>query len=86
MQAEYLTINEGGKGQIVEQIGEVLPHIRIAIFAETLVIKAIHLRNLSRFVVSAQNSDSLAIADLQSDQKSHCLHRVVAAIDIVAHE
>lgn len=86
MQAENLSINEGGEGQIVEQIGEVLPHIRIAVFAQTFVVEAVDLSNLSRFVVAAQDGDSFAVADLQSDKQRHRFHRVVAAIDVVAHE
>lgn len=86
MQAEYLSINEGGEGQIVEQIGKVFPHIRIAIFAQTFVVEAVHLSNLSRLVIATQDGDSFTITDLESDQQRHRLHRIVTAIDIVAHE
>lgn len=86
MQAEDLSVDESGEGQIVEQIGEVLPHIRIAVFAKTFVVEAVDLRNLSRFVVAAEDGDSFTIADLQGDQQCHRFHRVVAAIDVVTHE
>lgn len=86
VQAEYLSINEGGEGQIVKQISKVFPHVRVAVFAQTLVVEAVDLRNLSGFVVAAKNSDSFTIADLESDQKCHCLYRVVAAVNVVAHE
>lgn len=86
MQAEYLSVNECGEGQIVEQISKVFPHVRISIFAQTLVVESVDLRDLTGLVVAAQDGDSFSVADLQSDQQRHCLHRVVAAIDVVAHE
>ena len=41
----YLTIDKCGKRQIVEQVCEILPHIRIPILSQTLVVKTIHLKN-----------------------------------------
>lgn len=86
MQAENLSINEGGERQIVEQIGEVLPHVGISVFAQTFVVESVDLRDLSRLVVAAQDGDSFTITDLKGDEQCHRLDGVVAAIDVVAHE
>lgn len=86
MQAEYLTVNECGEGQIVEQISKVFPHVRIPIFAQTLVVESVDLGDLTGFMVAAEDGDSFTIADLEGHQQRHCLHRVVAAIDVVTHE
>ena len=47
MQAKYLIVDQGREWEIVEKVSEEFPNIRIAIFSETLVIKAIHLSDLS---------------------------------------
>lgn len=52
VEAEDLIVDEGGKGEIVEQIGEVFPDIRIAILSKTFVVEAINLRDLTGFVVT----------------------------------
>jgi hypothetical protein len=52
VKAEDLIIDEGGKGEIVEQIGEVLPDIRVAILSKTFVVEAVNLRDLTGFVVT----------------------------------
>lgn len=51
-QETHLVINEGSEGEVVKQIGKEPPHISVSIFPQTLVIEAVHLRDLSRFVVS----------------------------------
>lgn len=86
MQAEYLSINEGGERQIVEQVGEILPHIRIPVFSQTFVVESVNLRDLSRLVISTEDGDSFAIANLESDEECYSLNRVVSTIDVVAHE
>lgn len=64
MQAEYLSVNECGEGQIVEQISKVFPHVGIPIFAQTLVVESVDLRDLTGFVVAAQDGDSFSVANL----------------------
>jgi hypothetical protein len=44
------------------------------------------LSNLTTLMVSTENGDSILIANLQRDKKRDCFDRVVATINIVAHE
>lgn len=53
MEAEDLIFDEGGEREEIEEIGEVFPNIGVAILAQTLVVEAVDLRNLARFVVAA---------------------------------
>ncbi len=46
MQAEDLSADEGGEGQVVKQVGEVLPHIGIAVLAQALIIEPVNLSDL----------------------------------------
>ena len=41
MQAENLVVDHGGKGQIVEELGEDLPYVRISVLSQTLVVETI---------------------------------------------
>ena len=41
VKAKYLASNNSGHGQIVKCICEIFPHVGIAVFSKTLVIKAI---------------------------------------------
>ena len=86
VQAEDLTVHKGCQWEIIKQVGEVFPHIRVAIFAQTLVIEPVDLGDLAGFVVSSQNRDTVLETDLEADQQAHGLDGVVASIDIVSHE
>ena len=37
-----LLLDERGERQVVEQVGEVLPHVGIAVFARALVVESVH--------------------------------------------
>jgi len=86
VQAENLIVDEGSKGEVVEEIGEILPHVSVAIFPEALVIKAIDLGDLAGLVVATEDGDALRISDLEGDEESHSLDGIVASVDVVTHE
>jgi len=86
VEAEDLVFDNCSQRQVVEQLSEDLPHVSISVFAEALVVEAVHLGDLSAFVVASQDGDSVAVTHLQGDQQSHRLHRVVATIHVVTHE
>jgi len=37
-------------------------------------------------VISAKNGDAVRIADFEANEEGDCLDRVVASVDVVAHE
>lgn len=86
MQAEDLVLDQGGKWEEIEEVGEVLPDVRVAIFAQALVIEAIDLGDLSRFVVATENGDALRVSDLESYEESDSFDREVTSVNIVTHE
>lgn len=83
METEDLVVNEGGEGEVVEKVGEVLPDVGVAIFAQTLIVESVDLCDLAGFVVAAQNGDAAGVTDLESDQESDGLDREVASVDII---
>lgn len=84
MQAEDLVLDEGGKGEEVEKIGEGFPHIGIAVFSETLVVEAVDLGDLAGLVISSKDGDALGVTDLKANKEGDCFYRVIPAVDVVA--
>jgi len=86
VQTENLIFDQGSQRKIVEQVSKHLPDIRSAIFSKALVIETINLSNLSTFVISSQNSDSIFVSAFEGNQKRHSLDRIVPTINIITHE
>lgn len=83
MEAEDLVFDEGGEGEKIEEVGEVLPHVRVAVFSEAFVVKPIDLCDLAGLVVSSKDGDTLGVTDLKANKEGDRLDGVVAAVDIV---
>lgn len=86
VKAEDLLIDEGGKGEIVEEICEVLPYVGIAVLSETFVVETVDLRDLTGFVVATEDCDSLRVSDFESNEQGNSLYGVVSSINVVTHE
>ena len=53
VQTEDLVVNQSGERKIVEEVGEELPHVRIAVLSEAFIVEAVHLCDLTRLVVTS---------------------------------
>ena len=84
--AKDLILNQRCERHVVKEVGENLPHVGVAVLAQALVVKAVDLRDLPRLVVAAQQEDAVAVPHLERDQQRHRLDRVIATVDVVAHE
>jgi hypothetical protein len=67
VQTEDLVVDQSRERQVIEEIGEVLPHVRVAILSKALVVKTIDLSNLTGLVVAAKDRDALGVSDLECD-------------------
>jgi len=83
VQAEYLVVDKSGEREVIEEIGEVLPDVGVAVFAEAFVVEAVDLGDLAGFVVAAEDGDTLGIADFEGDEEGHGLDGVVTAVYVV---
>ena len=65
VEAEDLSVDQGGQGKVVEKVREVLPHVGVSVLAEALVVEAVDLRDLTGLVVAAQDRDALTETNLE---------------------
>jgi hypothetical protein len=82
----YLVVNERCQGKKIKQVGEEPPDVGIAVFTQALVVETVHLSNLARFVIAAQDGDAIAVSQLEGDEERDGFNRVVPSVDVVAHE
>ena len=82
----HLVFDEGGERKVIKEVGEVSPNVGVAVFSQALVIEAVHLRDLPRFVVAAEDCYAVAVAQLHGDKEGDSLDGVVPAVDVVTHE
>lgn len=47
METEDLVVDEGGEGEVVEEVGKILPDIGVAVLAQALVVEAVDLGDLT---------------------------------------
>lgn len=53
MHAEYLVVDNDGEGEEIEHVGEVVPDVRIAVFAVAFGVETVGLCYASGLVVAA---------------------------------
>ena len=71
METEDLVVDQRRQRQVVEQVGEVFPHVGVAVFAQAFVVEAVDLGDLAGFVVAAEDGDALGVADFEGDEEGH---------------
>jgi len=84
--APNLAVNEGGDAQAVKDIATELPRIPVPVLSLALIVKAINLCDLATFVISAQKNNVLRVLGLEEEQERPRLNRIVAPVNVIAHE
>lgn len=53
MNAEDLVVNDCCKGQVIEDLSAISPHIDRTIFSKTFVVETVHLGDLATLVIAS---------------------------------
>ena len=86
MYAENLLVYNGSQWQEVHDLCAVSPDVHGAILAQALIIEAVHLRDLPRLVIAANQRDISRVPHLKCEEKQEGLHTVKASINEIAHK
>ena len=62
MYAEDLVVDDNRQRQKVKHVGEIVPHIRIAVLSGALGVEAVRLSHTARLVVATNEVDSVWVA------------------------
>ena len=84
VETEDLVVDKGCEGEVVKEVGEVLPYVGVAVFPKTFIVEAIHLCDLARFVIATEDGDALRVSDFEGDEESDSFDGIVASINIIA--
>ena len=83
VQAKDLVVNQSGEREVVEEIGKVLPYVRVAVLAQALVIEAVNLGDLAGFMVAPEDGDAGRVANFESDEESDSFDGVIATVNVI---
>ena len=67
MQAKELILDNSSEGKVIKELSKGLPDRWVSIFAATLVVEAVDLGDLPRFVVSSQDCYPIFMTNFQGD-------------------
>lgn len=59
MKTEDLIVDERRQRKEVEKVGKVFPNVRVAVLAQTFIVEAINLRDLTGLMIAAKDGDTL---------------------------
>lgn len=62
----YLAIDDGRQAEVVKDLSAVAPHGHRAVLAQTLVIEAVDLGDLTALMVAPDQGDAVRIANLEA--------------------
>jgi hypothetical protein len=86
MHAKDLAFNNSCNTEVVKDVRAILPRVSIAVFSDSFIVKTIGGRDLSRFVVASEKSNSIWVLKLEAHKVLKCLERMIAAVDVISHE
>ena len=69
MHAKHLLVHSSSKRQEVKYFCAITPDDNISVLLDALLIEAVHLRDLSAFVVSSDQCDAFGISDLEGKEE-----------------
>ena len=84
MNAEHPSIHDRAKRKVVKDLATPSPDVTAPVLSLAFVIKAVHLRDLSRLMVAAYEGHAFGVADFEGEKKEEGFDAVEPAIHKVA--
>lgn len=84
--AEDAVVDDDAEGEEVEEVGEVVPYVGVAVFAVAFGVEAVGLRDAAGFVVAADQVHAGWVAKFEEDEEGDGFDGEKAAVDVVAWE
>ena len=84
MNANNFIGNDSRDGNVVEHVGEVLPHMRRVVFLLALHVETVVLSDSSCFMVSSDEYNPRWELDFQQTEQSNDLYRMSPSVNVVA--
>jgi hypothetical protein len=81
---KHSPIHDRPQTQVIKHLTAISPHIATPVLSLTFVVESINLRDLARFMISADEGDSIWIPHFEKKQKEERLDRVESTINKVA--
>ena len=81
---EDTIVDDTGEREIVEHVGEMVPHGCVAVLSTALGIEAVGLRDASRFVVASDQVDPVGVSQFETNEQGYSLYTKKTTIDVVA--
>ena len=72
--------------QIVKYFRAVLPRVDVSVLAHAFVVEAVLHRDVSRFVIPAQDSNAAWVFEFEAEKKLENFEGILSTVDEVAHE
>jgi hypothetical protein len=80
MHAENASVDYGAQCEIIKDLAAPPPDVGARVLALTLVIEAVYLRDLTRFVVAADQGNALWVADFECEEEEERFDAVESAV------
>ena len=82
----YLSFNNCGKREIIEEFCEVFPNVWISVLSAAFIVESVNLSDLSAFMVSSENGDSIFMSNLQGYEETDAFNTMVSSVNIISRE
>ncbi len=70
MKTEEGVFNNGSEWQVIKELSKGFPDVAVSVLSGALIIKSIHLGDLSGFVVTSEDDNSVFVSDFEGNQES----------------
>lgn len=80
MHAEHPAVHYRAQSEVIEHFTAPPPHIRAPILPLAFIVESIYLCDLTRFVISTNESDAFRISDLESEKEQKGFYAVEPSV------